>query len=151
MILLCSIFIDNTMFTRRKYWGGISFTTSSFRNLASMVDWMEKLHGIKWQTSILANHDGMNLNSQIWGPISVRRKDITSLVNSKFGGLLEEFIADFKVKFKCQCDSAYINSKFLSIRWWSRNGFRSRCYYKCWTMEMLWLQRETKNQKLSSC
>ena len=54
----------------------------------------------------------MNLNFRIWGPISVRRKDITSLVNSKFGGLLQEFIADLKVKFKCQCDSAYINSKF---------------------------------------
>lgn len=53
----------------------------------------------------------LEFSDKLWSPISVRRNDITSLVNSKFGGLLEELIADLKVKFKWQCDSAYINSK----------------------------------------
>ena len=50
----------------------------------------KKCHGLKWQTVSLPN--GMEFNA--WGPLSLRRNDITSLEKSRLEEKLEDLFAE---------------------------------------------------------
>ena len=64
---------------------------------------------MKYQTVVLAN----SMDLHVWGPVSVRRNDITSLDMSKFEELLEVLVDDMPVQVKCHGNSAYVNSRII--------------------------------------
>jgi len=69
----------------------------------------KKLHGLKWQSAILAN--GMDF--QLYGPLSVRRNDLTVLAKSKLEEKLEELQENGAVQFKVHGDSAFVDSAVI--------------------------------------
>jgi len=70
----------------------------------------KKLHGMKWQTIILAN--GMDFH--IFGPLSVRRNDLTALDKSDIENKIrEQFFVD-EIVLKLFGDSAFMVSDIMS-------------------------------------
>ena len=65
---------------------------------------MEKLHGLKWQTIDLPN--GMNFH--VYGPISVRRNDLTSARWSQIDAKLHLLQVNDEYKYVVYGDSAYL-------------------------------------------
>lgn len=109
-----SCFIDNTMFAFCRPGGNTQEGEASPRaSLILQQAWWngwKKLHGMKWQTVILAN--GMDLN--VFGPLSVRRNDLSSLAESKFEEKFRELQLDMPVKTKTHGDSAYFDNDILT-------------------------------------
>jgi hypothetical protein len=69
----------------------------------------KKLHGMKWQT--VSTAFGMEFN--VWGPMSCRRNDNTTLNKSKIEEKLEELQLNDIIKVLMYGDSAYSDSDFL--------------------------------------
>lgn len=110
-------FIDNTMFAFCRP-GGCTCDGESAPRVPKEVQeawWTgwKKLHGMKWQTLILSN--GMDLH--VWGPLSVRQNDLTTLARSEIEEKVRELQADVPpgLKKKVYGDSAYFNSDVLCI------------------------------------
>jgi hypothetical protein len=70
----------------------------------------KKLHGMKWQTVILAN--GMDLH--VFGPLSVRRNDLTSLDKSDIEQKLRNMFAYGDIKYIIFGDSAFMVSDMMA-------------------------------------
>lgn len=69
----------------------------------------KKLHGLKWQTVILAN--GMDF--EVWGPSSARHNDTFTLNRSRILEKLAALQADRPLKYKIHGDSAYVDEELL--------------------------------------
>ena len=69
----------------------------------------KKLHGLKWQTCLLAN--GMDF--EVWGPASVRRNDNFTLHRSNIEDKLHGLQMDNELKFRIHGDSAYTVTDYI--------------------------------------
>lgn len=69
----------------------------------------KKLHGLKFQTVILAN--GMDF--KIYGPVSVRHNDAYTLGRSRIEEKIEYLQRNQRLKFKMYGDSAYFDDDFM--------------------------------------
>jgi hypothetical protein len=69
----------------------------------------KKLHGMKWQTVVLAN--GMDL--QVFGPVSARQNDLDSLVLSGIEDDFKELLRGDSIQYKLFGDSAYYDSDVI--------------------------------------
>jgi hypothetical protein len=107
------LFIDNTMFAFCRPGGNITDGPASDRvPLAVQQSWYtgwKKLHGMKWQTVILAN----GMDAHVWGPMSVRRNDLTTLAESKIVERIERVQENCDIKIKLFGDSAYYNDDYI--------------------------------------
>jgi len=106
-------FIDNTMFAFSRPGGNTDGGSAAPRvpkeiQQAWWTGW-KKFHGMKWQTVILAN--GMDLN--VFGPLSARKNDLTSLEKSNFEDQFTALQAGNDIKYKIHGDSAYYDNKNL--------------------------------------
>jgi len=109
--------IDNTMKATCRPGGNLAGGEAAPRvPLAVQQAWYtgyKHLHGLKWQTVLLAN--GMTFN--LWGPISCRKNDNTSLGKSNIILKLELLMQnrpDARKK-KIYGDSAYEDCEWLAI------------------------------------
>jgi hypothetical protein len=107
-------FIDNTIFAMCRPGGPSTAGEQAQREdiLTQQAWWTgwKKLHGLKWQTVILAN--GMDFN--LWGPVSCRRNDLFTLNNSQILQKVEQLQADRPRKYKIHGDSAYFEDEYLT-------------------------------------
>jgi hypothetical protein len=106
-------FIDNTMFAFSRPGGNTDGGSAAPRvpkeiQQAWYTGW-KKLHGMKWQTVILAN--GMDLH--VFGPLSVRKNDLTSLELSKFEEQFAQLQQGSDIILKIFGDSAYFDNDYL--------------------------------------
>ena len=69
----------------------------------------KKLHGLKWQTIIMAN--GMDF--EVWGPASVRRNDNFTLHRSNIEQKLADLQINRPLNYKIHGDSAYSISDWI--------------------------------------
>jgi hypothetical protein len=69
----------------------------------------KKLHGMKWQTIILAN----GMDAHVFGPISARENDLQSLNLSGIINLLSQLQQQSPIKYKLYGDSAYWDGEFI--------------------------------------
>ena len=109
-----ALFIDNTMIAMCRPGGGpvtggeqAPRITKDLQQ-AFWTGW-KKLHGLKWQTVLLAN--GMDF--EVWGPASVRRNDNFTLHRSQIEAKLEQLQIDLPLKYKIFGDSAYTVTNWL--------------------------------------
>jgi hypothetical protein len=107
------VFIDNTMFAFSRPGGNTDGGSAAPRvpkeiQQACWTGW-KKLHGMKWQTVILAN--GMDLN--VFGPLSARKNGLTSLEQSNFEDQFTALQAGNDIKYKIHGDSAYYDNDNL--------------------------------------
>jgi hypothetical protein len=105
--------IDNTMKAFCRPGGNLRGGVSSPRvplevQQAWWTGW-KKLHGMKWQT--VSTAFGMEFN--VWGPMSCRRNDNTTLNKSKIEQKLEDLQLNDIIKIFMYGDSAYSDSDFL--------------------------------------
>lgn len=103
-------FIDNTMNATCRPGGGPARDGANAPRNDPLIQraWYngwKKLHGMKWQTLDLPN--GMNLN--VWGPISVRHNDITSLQQSNINDKLVALQQGQLHQWVIYGDSAYVH------------------------------------------
>ena len=110
-----ALFIDNTMFAFNRPAGNTTDGPAAPRvpdeiQEAWYSGW-KKLHGMKWQTTIMAN--GMDF--VIFGPLSVRRNDNTSLALSKIEEHLVELQEGEEIMLMMHGDSAYSNSIVMHV------------------------------------
>jgi hypothetical protein len=109
-----AMFIDNTILAMCRPGGGPTtdgeqaLRISKLMQQAFWTGW-KKLHGLKWQTTILAN--GMDF--EVWGPASVRRNDNFTLHRSRIEQKLEDLQIDCPLKFRVHGDSAYSVTDYL--------------------------------------
>ena len=106
-------FIDNTMFAFCRPGGVMGEGAAAPRvplevQQAWWTGW-KKLHGMKWQTVVLAN--GMDL--QVYGPLSVRQNDLDTLVLSNIEEDLKILMQEDEIKYKLFGDSAYYDSEII--------------------------------------
>jgi nuclease HARBI1 len=106
-------FIDNTLIAMCRPGGPITGGEGAERvpKIVQQAWWTgwKKLHGLKWQTVLLAN--GMDLN--VWGPVSCRHNDLYTLAHSD---ILERFAAlqaNNERKYKMYGDSAYYEDDYM--------------------------------------
>jgi hypothetical protein len=102
-------FIDNTMNATCRPGGGPARDgTYAPRNdpliQRAWYNGWKKLHGMKWQTVDLPN--GMNFH--VWGPISIRHPDCTSLEESHINDLMMNLQVGDEMQYAIYGDSAYI-------------------------------------------
>jgi hypothetical protein len=107
-------FIDNTMFAFCRPGGGPIRDGEQSPRVPKIVQqaWYtgwKKLHGMKWQTVILAN--GMDF--EVWGPASVRHPDAYTLNHSNIEEKLEILQRNKLLKYKMYGDSAYFDDDFM--------------------------------------
>lgn len=103
-------FIDNTMNATCRPGGGPARDGADAPRNDPLIQraWYngwKKLHGMKYQTVDLPN--GMNMH--VWGPISVRHNDITSLRDSNLNDLLIALQLGREHQWVIYGDSAYIH------------------------------------------
>jgi len=109
-----SLIIDNTMLAMCRPGGGpitdgpASARISKEVQQAWWTGW-KKLHGMKFQTVILAN--GMDF--QVDGPVSVRHNDNYNLDRSDIENQLHLLQVNERLKFKILGDSAYSDSDYM--------------------------------------
>lgn len=106
-------FIDNTIVAMCRPGGGGGDGEQAPRvprdiQQAWWTGW-KKLHGIKWQTVVLAN--GMDFD--IYGPVSTRHPDSYTLRMSRIEEKLANLQSGEQFKFKIYGDSAYQNSDYI--------------------------------------
>ena len=99
-------FIDNTMVAFCRPGGVMGDGAAAPRvplevQQAWWTGW-KKLHGMKWQTVVLAN--GMDL--QVYGPLSVRQNDLDTLVLSNLEEDFELLMEGDEIQYKLFGDSA---------------------------------------------
>ena len=105
---LVALFIDCTMFAFCRP-GGVQREGPAAPRVAKEVQeaWWngwKKLHGMKWQTLILA----CGMDFHVWGPLSCRRNDLTFLAQSGVQRKLVELFDEFnEIIFHIFGDSAY--------------------------------------------
>ena len=109
-----AMFIDNTIFAMCRPGGGPTTDGEQAPRISKLMQqafWTgwKKLHGLKWQTTLLAN--GMDF--EVWGPASVRRNDNFTLHQSRIENKLEELQRNSVLKFKIHGDSAYSVSDYI--------------------------------------
>lgn len=102
-------FIDNTMNATCRPGGGPARDGKNAPRNDPLIQqaWYngwKKIHGLKWQTIDLPN--GMNFH--VYGPISVRRNDLTSARWSRFNAKLDQLQANDEYKYVVYGDSAYL-------------------------------------------
>lgn len=103
-------FIDNTMNATCRPGGGPARDGQNAPRNDSLIQraWYngwKKMHGMKYQTVDLPN--GMNMH--VWGPISVRHNDLTSLRDSHINDLLVDLQHDRDYQWVIYGDSAYVH------------------------------------------
>lgn len=108
-------FIDNTMVAMCRPGGGPTAGGEQAPRVDPLVQrswWTgwKKLHGLKWQTVIMAN--GMDF--EVWGPVSVRHNDNFTLNLSQITSKLEALQLNNNLKFGIYGDSAYHNQEYLA-------------------------------------
>ena len=108
-----ALFIDNTIVAFSRPGGNIEEGQAAPRvpleiQQAWWTGW-KKLHGLKYQTIVLAN--GMDF--QVYGPISCRNNDLTSLDRSNIEKDFMELQQTDAIKLKIFGDSAYDESEVL--------------------------------------
>ena len=107
-------FIDDTMMAFSRPGGNMAEGPAAPRVPTEIQEaWYngwKKLHGMKWQTVILAN--GMDLN--VYGPLSVRRNDLTALDKSNIERNLREIFDDDEIVYIMFGDSAFIVSEMMA-------------------------------------
>ncbi len=69
----------------------------------------KKVHGLKWQTVILAN--GMDFD--VWDPVSARQPDAFTLNYSRILDKVEQLQEGQRYKYKMFGDSLYVDGNFL--------------------------------------
>ena len=109
-----ALFIDNTIFAMCRPGGGPMTDGEQAQRISKLMQqafWTgwKKLHGLKWQTVLLAN--GMDF--EVWGPASVRRNDNFTLHRSGIENKLAELQRDNPLKFRVHGDSAYTVTDYL--------------------------------------
>ena len=102
-------FIDNTMNATCRPGGGPARDGRDAPRNDPLIQraWYngwKKIHGLKWQTIDLPN--GMNFH--VYGPISVRRNDLTSARWSQINAKLDRLQAMSEYKYVVYGDSAYL-------------------------------------------
>lgn len=132
-------FIDNTMNATCRPGGGPARDGRDAPRNDPLVQraWYngwKKLHGMKWQTLDLPN--GMNFN--VWGPISVRHNDITSLHDSNINEKLVELQQGREHQWVIYGDSAYVHvpdshilARHHNIINTDRQNLENRCLSAC--------------------
>ena len=70
-----------------------------------------KLHGMKWQTVILAN----GMDAHVFGPLPCRRNDLFSLRESNILELMADVQINEPIKYKIFGDSAYYNNEYIGV------------------------------------
>lgn len=108
-----ALFIDNTLIAMSRPGGVLDGGENAPRvpreiQQAWYTGW-KKLHGMKWQSVILAN--GMDFN--LWGPVSMRKPDITNLIRSQIQEKLRLLQQNRLLKFKIHGDSAYSDNDII--------------------------------------
>lgn len=106
-------FIDNTICAFSRPGGNTEEGAAAQRvplevQQAWWTGW-KKLHGMKFQTVTLAN--GMDLH--VYGPLSCRNNDLTSLENSDIENLFRDLQQDDAILYKLFGDSAYVETDVL--------------------------------------
>ena len=107
-------FIDDTMFAFSRPGGNMTEGPAAPRVPTEVQEaWYngwKKLHGMKWQTVILAN--GMDLH--VYGPLSVRRNDLTALDKSDIERILREMFNADEIIYIIFGDSAFMVSDMMA-------------------------------------
>lgn len=103
-------FIDNTMNATCRPGGGPARDGQNAPRNDPLIQraWYngwKKMHGMKYQTVDLPN--GMNMH--VWGPISIRHNDLTSLRDSHINDLLVDLQHDREYQWVIYGDSAYVH------------------------------------------
>ena len=110
-----ALFIDNTMFAFCRPGGNITGEEAAERLINEVQEaWWNgwrKLHGMKWQTVILAN----GMDAHVFGPLPCRRNDLFSLRESNILELMADVQINEPIKYKIFGDSAYYNNEYIGV------------------------------------